>query len=506
MIANKRTFLSRPVIAGLFAAAWIVAAAAHPAGAAPGAEPVVLETRVGERPADADVLLGPVLAELARSGFATPPSVATRIDGALSRSGPNLGEEQVAAAVRTIDTGYKMFLSGKFDAAIPELERGLEVLRGAPAAVAGKSERRESVLRALIGLALSHKRRGRATQATDVMKELVRTFPVVEVSYKDYGPETREFFDAVRQDLGRDGKGSIAIDVDDDRTVVFVNERYAGVGDVKLVDQFPGTYRVFLQQGERFGRVHEIKVEPGATTTVNLSWQLDAALRTAGAAALQFDDEPARRNLEARFAVRVARALGAPSVVLIGIRENRGRRSVVGAFFSADSTRPLRSGAVAVEPVPPGEDRFEALARLLAGDDAAAALVVPLVDEGTDIGAGPAPVASGADDRAPTGSSRPVRTWKWLALGSGLAAVAGGVTLVALHEPARSLDEGDSRNDQPRRNTRTAGIVTASVGAALSGVGVYLFIRDHRDKRAAPEAAAIVPVDGGAALVVSGRF
>ena len=477
--------------------------AAH---AAPPGDPIIVEARVGEAPPDGARLLAPVLAELSRSGFAGPGAVAGRVDRSLSRPARHLGDEQAAEAIRAIEGGYKQFMAGKFDAAVQEIERGLAPLRAAPAALIGNTERRDAVMRGLIGLALAHKRRGREVQASEAMKELVRSFPDREVSNKSYGPEPREFFEAIRRDLGGDGKGTIAVDLDDDRTVVFVNERYAGAGDVKVADLYPGTYRLFLQQGNQLGRIHEVVVEPGATATVNLSWQLDAMLRTDGGAALQFDDEAARRDLEARFAVRLARALGAPSVVVLGIRENRGRRSVVGAFYAADSTRPLRSGAVAVEPVAPGRDRLEALARLLAGDDAAAALVAPLADEpiapaGAGVEAAPADRDAGA---------RPLRTWKWVTLGAGVAAMAAGGALVALHEPAPALRPGNARSEG-RRDTRTAGIVTGSAGVALTAVGVYFFVRDRRDARAeeerGPDRAALVPLDGGgAALVVGGRF
>jgi hypothetical protein len=481
--------------------------AARPASSAPSGQPIVVEAHAGERPADADKLLGPVLSELARSGFSAPKAVAERIDDSLSRSGDGLSEEQVAEAVSTIESGYKSFLSGKFDAAVQEIDRGLAVLRKAPAALVGKNDgRRDVVMRGLVGLALAHKRRGRTTQATDAMKELVRSFPDREVSYKDYGPEPREFFDAVRQDLGREGKGEIAVDLDDDRTVVFVNEHYANSGDVRIRDLYPGTYRLFLQQGNRFGRVHEVVVEAGSTTTVSLSWQLDAVLRTDRAAALLFDDETARRDHEARFAVRVARALGAPSVVVLGIRENRGRRSVVGAFYAADSLRPLRSGAVAVEPVAPGQDRFEALARLLAGDDEAAALVAPLADVSPRRSSDRDTVD--VEESAPEGG-RPLKVWKWVTLGAGLAALGAGATLIAIDDPPEAPTTGGVRVRQGRE-TAVAGIATASAGALLSGLGIYFFFRDASDRNdaeAGAESASIVPLDtGGAALFVTGRF
>jgi hypothetical protein len=355
----------------------LLAALAAPLAAADAAaEPIVLESYGGPRPDDADRLLAPVMSELARAGFPAIAEVEQQIDARLSRPAGNLDDARAADAVRSIEAGYKKFRAGDFGGAVADLERGLTPLRAAPGAVAGKDDRRDVVMRGLLGVALSQRRLGRQTEATSAMAELIRSFPDREISYKDYGPEPREFFQKVKGELAREGNGAIAVDVDDDRAVVYVNERFVGVGDQTAADLPPGRYRVLDQQADAFGRVHEVEVEAGRTATVNVSWPLDSAL--GAGAALVFPDEGARADNEARHAVRVSRALGAQSVVVLGIRDNRGRRSVVGAVYSADSTRPLRSGAVAVEPVVPEAERLAALARLLAGDEAAAGLVAPL--------------------------------------------------------------------------------------------------------------------------------
>lgn len=472
----------------------LLAALAAPIAAADAAaDPIVLESYGAPRPADADRLLAPVMSELARAGFPAISDVEQRIDARLSRPAGSLDDARAADAVRSIEVGYKKFRAGEFNAAMADLDRGLKALRTAPGAVAGKSDRRDAVMRGLLGVALSQRRLGHQTEATAAMAELIRSFPDREISYKDYGPEPREFFQKVKGELAREGNGAIAVDVDDDRAVVYVNERFIGVGDQTASDLSPGRYRVLVQQGEQLGRVHEVEVEAGRTATVNVSWPLDSTL--GAGAALVFPDEAARADNEARHAVRVARALGAQSVVVLGIRDNRGRRSVVGAVYSADSTRPIRSGAVAVEPVVPEAERLAALARLLAGDEAAADLVAPLAESPRSTPA--------EDDRAGGGDGgRPFRVWKWVALGGGVAAIAGGVTLIAIHDPP---SDDDSR-DASSRETRVPGIVTAAAGAALTGLGIYLFVRDGRDRRD-ESSAAIVPLDsGGAAFVLSGSF
>lgn len=462
------------------------------------ADPIVLEAYGGARPADADRLLEPVMAELARAGFPAPREVGRRVGEQLSRSGRQLSPDELTTAMRAIESGYKKFVGGQYAEAVTEIDRGLRPLQASPATIAGKQDRRELVLKGLIGLSLAHKRLGRQAEATAAMAELLRSFPDKEISYKDYGPEPRDFFKQVQGDLAREGRGSLAVDVDDDRAVVFVNERYAGVGDVTVSDLYPGAYRVFVQQGDELGRVHDVKVEAGATANVSVSWALDAALESDGAAALVFADEDARRELEPRHAVRVARALGAPSVVVLGIRDNRGRRSVVGAVYTADSTRPLRSGAVAVEPVAPSASRLEALARLLAGDEVAADLVAPLNEESGEAAKDDGGGGGGG------GGARPFRAWKWVATGAGALAIAGGVVLIAVHEP-EYMDDG-SRNPSARA-TRTAGIITASAGAAVAALGIYFFIRDRSDAAEADTAVSVAPAgDDGAALVLFGSF
>lgn len=490
------------------AASLVLIAAPHPARADASGRPIVIESWVSERPVDAGKLLDPVYSELAAGGFPQPAQVALRVESALSRPGRAGTQAQITAALGAIDAGYRDYTGGRFQAAIDELSRALRQLRASPAALVGNAGSRQQILRGLVGLAMANKRLGHSAEATRAMAELVRAFPDRDISYKDYGPEPRDLYQEVKRDLVHQGLGSLSIDVDDDRTVVFLDEHYVGVGDVNLSGLPPGRYRVFVQQGEHTGRVHEVEVEPGEAAALTVSWQLDATLHTTGGhASMAFADDDSRRDNEALYAVRVARALGAPSVVVLGVHDNRGRRSVIGAVYSVDSTRPLRSGAVAVEPVAPEPARLQALGRLLAGDEAAARLVATVGELGASgaAGAGAGPGQRPGDSDIAGG--RPLRAWKWVALGGGLAAVATGVTLIAIDRPA-TLDDG-SRNPFAR-NTRPAGIVTTAAGAALTGLGIYFFVRDHQDAHESRESraatAAVVPTAGGLTFTVAGRF
>jgi len=90
--------------------------------------------------------------------------------------------------------------------------------------------------------------------------------------------------------------------------------------------------------------------------------------------------------------------------------------------------------------------------------------------------------------------------WKWVAVGGGAAALAGGVALIAINGRLTDCpDDGTACHSQYQ--TIAPGVVLAGAGLALGGLAVYMFMNDAQ----AP-AAAVVPLPGGAAAVVRGRF
>lgn len=456
--------------------------------AAASAEETVLESHVGQRPADADALLEPVIAELSAAGFGAPSTAGAQIEASVSRSGEPLSDAELAEAEKFIDSGYAQFVEGNFSLAINELERGLDALEKAPATLAVSSDKRDVQLRGLVGLSLAYKRAGKSTEATRAMTELLRSFPDKEISHSEYGPEPREFYDKVKKDLSGQGLGSLKVTVDGADTVVFVNERYVGVGDVTLDDLYPGRYRVFVQQGTRHGRVHDVTVEAKQETRLSVTWGLDAALRSRPAA-LIFGSEDERNGNQGAYAIRVGRALGSRSVAVLGIQDVGGRRAVVGTLYSIDSSKPIRTGTVAIEPAEPGPDKLRALAKFLAGDETAKRLLDDL------------PLGNGEDGANAAGGPHPYRTVKWLALVAGLGAIGGGVTLVAIDES----DVEDGMRNPDARRTATVGYIVGGAGVALAAAGVYFFVKDAGDKE--PDRVAVTPMVGEATgLAVSFEF
>jgi hypothetical protein len=96
----------------------------------------------------------------------------------------------------------------------------------------------------------------------------------------------------------------------------------------------------------------------------------------------------------------------------------------------------------------------------------------------------------------------PGRYWAWAAVGTGTAALAAGLVLVAVDGPV--IKNGVRQPEE--RATMVPGIVTSTAGVALVATGATLWLR-RRGGSAAPRLdASVLPRQGGAAVGLSGRF
>lgn len=470
-----------------------------PVGGAGRAEAgtIVVESYGGERPADADALLRPVLAELSGRGFAAGAALSKQIEERLSAQATILDGEQVAEAQRFIKSGQDNFLGGDFALAVKDLTHGLGLFESAPATLARDPDLLDHRFRGLVYLSLAYKRQGKQTEATRTMAELIRSYPNRQISRTEFSPEVRDLHRKIQDELDQQGLGSLKIAIDDQRTSVFLNERYVGGGNVTETKLRAGRYRVFLQQGKLAGRVHYVQVGPGTESNLSASWQIDSVLQTPAAGVrLAFETEAARNGAEGAELLRLARAVDATGVVVVGIREIEGRRSIVGSYLSIDSSKPVRVAGLAVDPVAPSEAKLRALGRFLAGDEKAA-------DDFDNIAAG-ASISGGPTGPGPTGprdGGGRYKTLKWVTLVGGLALIGGGVGLIALHEP----EIADGERNPDARNTRPIGIGVAAVGGALALSSVYFFIKAGGSSKES-RGTALVPTTGGAILSFSGTF
>ena len=439
---------------------------------------IVLESYTGDRPADASRLLAPVLEELSRKGYTAGDGVARTFESrpALAPKGlPSNFTEQ-------IERGFKAWIGGHFDEAIGALGPAVKTAQANTGAFAVDPSLRDPLLRALIALALAEKGSGDLAAMKAWFAEIVRSFPEAQVPRGTYGPDAQKAFEEVRREVTAAGRGKLAIKVKDDAGVVFINETYRGAGSI-TVELAPGEYRVVVVMNKRPSRNHVVTVRANAEAAVEIDPKLDVAIHTDGYTGLAFATAADREAHEAPFAAAFAKAAGASAVAVVGIDDVHGHSAVVGALVGLSSGRELRRASIPVEP-DPSHDKLRALARFLAGEDAAPGLDVQFSN--------PAERHDRPVDRGRWGG------WRWLTAGLAVGALATGAVLVAMDgRCSKQPPAGQQCNDLYA--TATPGFITLGAGAVLAGISIYLFATSDKGPY-------VAPTQGGATVGFATRF
>jgi len=464
--------------------------------ASAGGGGIVLESYTGDRPADAPRLLGPVLDELSRQGYAAGDSVARTFETRGSRpalAGSGLPSDFSAQ----VDRGFKAWVQGKFDDAINVLGPLIKTAQANSGAFAVNPALRDPLLKALIALALAHQRSGDLQSMKATFAEILRSFPDAQISRATYGPDAQSAFDQTRRALQSGGRGKLTIKLIDETGVVFVNESYRATGST-TIELMPGEYRVIVVLNKSPSRNHVVEVKTNGETLVEVDPKMDRAVHTNGYTGLAFATQSNRDATEAIYAARWAKLAGATSVIVVGIDDVRGRTAVVGSLVSLQTGRELRRASVPTEP-DPSTDKLRALARFLAGENPVPGLDVQFSNALEAIGGG----EGGDTSRGGGGNETPHRQgrwggWRWITGGFAFAALATGGVLVALDGRCPSPPPmGQQCNDF--YDTGTAGYITLGGGAVLAAISIYLFVTHDK-------APYVAPTQGGATVGFATRF
>jgi hypothetical protein len=240
---------------------------------------------------------------------------------------------------------------------------------------------------------------GDGHQSFEQLRKCARDFPGLAPEQSQYLPESmRTFFAEAERELRAIRPASLHVDVEHGRDPS-CHARVNGIdrGPVAVTVDEIRTERVRVQVdcGGVPGRVYEVALEPG-DNTIRIDPLLDRAIRTAPSLGLSYRDETTAANNRLLHSLRVARAVGADS--LIQIWNGELHRIEV----------PTRSELVAASDGVPIERQLDAL---LAGPGGAGALQ---------------PSAAENSDSAATS---PFTTLAWIS--AGAAVLAGTGTFVA---------------------------------------------------------------------------
>jgi hypothetical protein len=252
---------------------------------------------------------------------------------------------------------------------------------------------------------------------------------------------------------------------------------------------------VVVIMNKQASRNHVVDVRASAETVVEIDPKLDQSVRTVGFTGFLFPNQTEREVHEAPYAAKFAKATGASACAVIGIDDVKGRASVVGTLISLQTGRELRRASIPIEP-DPSNDKLRALARFLAGEEAAPGLDVQFANpaerligkhHGGESGGG------GVDEHhGPWGG------WRFLTAGAAVGAfVVGGVYLYLDKRCREEPPAGQTCSKV--YDTAKWGYIGLGGGAVLAGISIYLFATYDK-------APVLAPTQGGATVGFATRF
>jgi hypothetical protein len=510
-------------------AAVLVLAATREAASAPADAPIiVLKARVGTHdPKAVDDLTPLIDHHLEAEGFVTrPEAIRSLIGGHMPL--PGIVDSGISAAdvIRPIELGYEDWRHGLFAEAEKKLAPAYAALKRNPALFVADTKNLDVAFKGLVALALSQSRQGRTRQCEETMIELVRVFRSRPISRIQYGKPAEQLWQTFSKQAVAKGTGQLFVTTGNDKAVIFVDGHIRGIGKAEIADLVPGKHRVFVQVPSTPGLQYEVDVRPDDETRLDMKWDVDISLAVTDQwIGFVFESE-AERNKEAAFASELARRWGrAGMMAVVGTYQIQGTPVLIGAVYRANGA--IYRGAITALH---GDRRGDIsdLAKYLAhgtvspklqvmsrqgGQQPAATLTARQSKPGTTLvakiatGAGAATVAVGAVvywQKPYEFAVPPHPDWRTGAVYTmlGGSAVIGGGTYLWLRESrsashltagmigagAASLiagtalyvtDEDPSRELPPRiRDSAPIGVVTASLGVALTGVGLWLLRRE----------------------------
>lgn len=443
------------------------------------AQTIVVEGHVGHRPDDFARLVGPVLAALEHvPDWSSAIQVGHQFERQRSRA--TVHREELSALAdrlrQLVSRGNDAWMDADFGRARQIYRHAMDIARDAPGDVTGGPEWKPLVQRALVGLALSAKRGDDPGMAEAAMQEFLRSYPDETVDRTTFGPEAAQLFEAVKAVATKQAPGSLVVQVDDPQAVVFVDERWAGIGGARLEKLLPGLYRVQVRKGDYSGRVYSVEVASKRVASLTVEWSFDAALVTGDWVGFVFPTLERKSADLTAYALQLGKAVGARNVVVLEESEVDGRRLLLGSVLAVETGRPVRTASMAISPVEPPAEHLSTLGRYLGGEPG-----VVLPAEPTT--------------RAPPRSS----PLPWIGSGVGVAAMAGGGILVYLD--GRCVGGGNLRLCPDVYDTTYLGVAVASMGLLLATSSSY-FLWTRRTKT-----APMVAITGqGLALGVVGAF
>lgn len=328
---------------------------------------VAVESVAGARDKAVAQVLSPIFDELARRGYRNGyKEVGKAFEAAGSRPSQVLAG-QLADLPERIDQAYRLWITGKFEEGRVALRPLIDEAHRNPAAAISNLKVGPAVFKALVGLAMCNHRLGDDTGAWAAMVELVRSFDT-EVTKAQFGAEAFTLFHQVKKEARAAASGTLAVRAASPTAAIYINERFAKIGEVSRADLIPGTYRVIAQLGPDFGRAYDVEIKAGGKVELTVDPEFERAVMTGPEwTGLTFHDRAEREQREVEVASRLGGALGELGVIVVGVDRRKERTVAYGALINASTGKEIRRASVVIDTLPPPA-RLQSLARFLVGE------------------------------------------------------------------------------------------------------------------------------------------
>ena len=302
----------------------------------------------------------------------------------------------------------------------------------------------------------------RLSQAAEILKDAIRTFPNVEPSHSEFGPENVAFYEKVRKQMDEAPLGRLRVHSGRETAGVYLNGRLVGVTPLDLPHVYPGRYRLHIRRSNEQTRSHEIEIKPGEND-VKIDLGFDEALRTEGELAFAYANAADRRAHCLAHAVQLARAFDLNAVLVFWTERARVHLALVDAH-----------GKVRENEVSPSDVMIAAV----------------------DLPSRPA-------TEIMVGAQRSPRVWTWVVGGVAVGALATGIVLglsansdfddLSRRFPDGNLPTSATGERDTAQTRQTTANVLVSVGAAAAiGTAVLYWY----EGRVPSERAQLTPVIG----------
>jgi len=405
-----------------------------------------------------DYILVPVRTAAAKLG-----TKRSQVPGSLSAERRTSLSEAKKAGVQYLD---------KADAvnAIKALNAAKSKYRSALAAPGADAALRKEYLDVLAQLATAHVVAKEKDKAADVFREVITTFGLKAPITDDfYRPDVVEIFNGVVKDIKSLKKGSIDVSSSPLGATIILNGADRGKSPRQINDLLPGDYSLRLQRGSDSSMLHQVRVDGGKVSKVNIDIPFESHLvlddSNVGLAYKDLDEARKRVPLDA---MTLGRSVELNLVAVAGVIDDKlavylidvGQSKVVSSNNSISvpqvglSKKAVRRAVTTLvgtkdKPIPTGNDWFTSVPGWAASGVGAVSLIIGLVYAPNLASAEYYPCPDPEKKCVPNPSSA---------------------------EYALYLEEAKTRADEHESGQIISG-VTLGLGLALVGVGAYFFYR-----------------------------